>query len=292
MRIGYACTPMGTDKKTTRKFLMKNFSQDNFKKAARQNIEDLTSILEYNVKNHIFLFRISSDIIPFGGHIVNTFSWQKEYKSILTDIGNYIKNNDIRVTMHPGQYTLINSNRQDVVINSVRDLEYHCSFLDSLGIDYHHRVELHIGGIYGDKITALERFINNFNLLSDSLKKRLTIENDDRSYNIDDILGISENLSIPAIFDNLHHQINPSPDDLKNILNHVSKTYSNKNGPMLLHYSQQAQDKRSGSHSLTIDTEKLRDYIEIIQGFEFDLILEVKDKDLSVIKYNKWTLDN
>lgn len=285
MRIGYACTPLGTDKKTTRKFLIKNFNEENFKKAAAQNIEDLISILEYNVKNNIYLFRISSDIIPFGSHKINQINWQKEYKNILRDVGNYINKNNIRVSMHPGQYTVLNSNREDVVLNSIRDLEYHCSFLDSLEIDYHHRIELHVGGIYGDKSAAMQRFIDNFRLLTSSLSKRLTIENDDKSYTIEDVLMASEALSIPAIFDNLHNEINPSLIDLKNILRLVNKTYIKEKGPMLLHYSQQDNEKKTGSHSSTIDTAVLYEYLKSIGAYDFDIILEVKDKDLSVIKY-------
>ncbi|MDV3427047.1 MAG: hypothetical protein LIR50_07660, partial [Bacillota bacterium] len=128
-------------------------------------------------------------------------------------------------------------------------------------------------------------FIDNFSLLSETLKKRLTIENDDKSYTIEDVLMASDALSIPAIFDNLHNEINPSLIDLKNILRLVNKTYREENGPMLLHYSQQDKDKKTGSHSSTIDSAVLYDYLKSIGAYDFDIILEVKDKDLSVIKY-------
>jgi len=98
------------------------------------------------------------------------------------------RNPNIRGSMHPGQYTVLNSPNEEVVEKSIMDLEYHCKFLDSLGVDYSNKIILHVGGVYGDKISAMERFKHNFNRLSNSLKKRLVIENDDKSYTIEDVL--------------------------------------------------------------------------------------------------------
>lgn len=285
MRIGYACNTLGIDKRTSRKFILKNFNLENFHKATSGNLSDLEDILEYNIKNNIFLFRISSDIIPFGSHLINNINWQREYKNTLKGIGKYIKSNNIRVSMHPGQYTVLNSPNFEVVKNAVSDLEYHCNFLDSLDLDYQHRIELHIGGVYGNKSEAIGRFLENFNLLSPSLKNRLSIENDDRSYNIKDILDISKYLSIPPIFDNLHNLINPSIEDNFEILSLVRETTKKEFGPILLHYSEQNINKKKGSHSETIDVSILDNYINSIKVKDFDMILEVKDKDLSVIKY-------
>ncbi|GIW49089.1 MAG: hypothetical protein KatS3mg079_565 [Caloramator sp.] len=156
--------PLGVKYRTNRGFMIKNFTKEKLYEAIHQNLLDLLKILEYNVSKEIYLFRISSDIIPFGGHEINTYNWNIEFKDILIKIGEYIKNNNIRVSMHPGQYTIINSPDSSIVENSIREIEYHTRFLDSLELDYTHKVVLHIGGVYKDKSSAMERFCKNFNL--------------------------------------------------------------------------------------------------------------------------------
>ena len=135
MKIGYACTPITTNARTNRRILLKDFSKDKFLSITKQNLDDLQKILELNIKNNIYLFRIGSDIIPLGSHEINNISWQKEFKYELETIGTFIKNNKIRVSMHPGQYTVINTPKEDVLYKSIKDIEYHCEFLDSLKVE-------------------------------------------------------------------------------------------------------------------------------------------------------------
>ncbi len=134
--------------------------------------------------------------------------------------------------MHPGQYTVINSINQDVVDRSIQRFKIPFIFLDCLGVDETSKMVLHIGGIYGDKKEAMDRFIKNYNLLDSSIKKRLIIENDDVNYNIDDVLSISEEVSIPVVFDNLHHEINPPKYDksIKEWVYQCNKTWKTKDG--------------------------------------------------------------
>ena len=205
MKIGYACTPITTNARTNRRILLKDFSKDKFFSITKQNLDDLQKILEWNIKNNIYLFRIGSDIIPLGSHEINNISWQKGFKDNLETIGTFINNNNIRVSMHPGQYTVINTPKEDVLYKSIKDIEYHCEFLDSLKVDYKNKIILHIGGVYGDKKLAKENFLKGFKKLSDSSKKRLVIENDERNFSLDDVLDISSKLNIPVIFDNLHN---------------------------------------------------------------------------------------
>jgi UV DNA damage endonuclease len=283
-KIGYACTPLSLPYRTSRSFTIKNFTEDKFNKAVKENLSDLLEILKWNHENNILLFRISSDIIPFGSHEKNKFAFWKTFKNELLLCGNYIKNNNIRVSMHPGQYTVLNSVNEAVVKNSILDLEYHCKFLDSMELDYTNKIVLHIGGIYGDKKSAANRFIENFNKLSSSLKKRLIIENDDKSYNIEDVLKISEILTIPVVFDNLHHKLNPCNLDILTILDRVKKSWKPSDGAVKLHYSDQAIDKKTGSHSKFVISENFLNYYELVKDLNCDIMLEVKDKELSAKK--------
>lgn len=285
MRIGYACISLTVDARTNRRLTLKNFSEEKFLHITKCNLEDLKAILENNLKNDIRLFRISSDIIPLGSHPANTVPWQRHFQRQLTDLGTFIKSNHMRVSMHPGQYTVLNSPKEDVVKKAVSDLEYHALFLDSLQVDCSNKLVLHVGGAYGNKSEAINRFCNNYNKLSSSVKSRLVIENDEKNFSLSDVLWISNEVDIPVIFDNLHHQCNHEREvSLDEIMNQVSKTWTEKDGPVKVHYSQQDVKKKTGAHSQTIDVKDFLTYADEVAPFDPDIMLEVKDKDLSAIK--------
>lgn len=286
MNIGYACTPITTNLRTNRRVLLKDFSHTKLDSIIKNNLNDLKGILENNLKNEIFLFRISSDIIPLGSHEINNFNWRKEFNSLLKELGKYIKNNNMRVSMHPGQYTVLNSPNEKTLKKSLRDIEYHCSFLDSLNMDYKNKIIIHIGGVYGDKILAKENFIKGFSKLSESSKKRILIENDEKNFSLDDVLDISSKIHVPVVFDNLHNKCYGDNNySLSEIYSLISKTWNNNlDGKIKVHYSQQDINRKKGSHSPSISSEEFIKYYKSIKAFDPDIMLEVKDKDISSIK--------
>jgi len=193
----------------------------------------------------------------------------------------------MRVSMHPGQYTVLNAQKEDIVQKAIKDLEYHSKFLDALGVNSSNKIILHIGGGYGDKASAMNRFIENFKRLSPSVKNRLVIENDGTTFNIEDVIFVSSKINIPVIFDNLHHECNHELDEpIKEIMKKVAKTWKEKDGDIKVHYSQQNAQKQIGAHSNTIIVKTFLEYYEEIKGFNLDIMLEVKDKDISAIKCN------
>ncbi|MDQ0149698.1 UV DNA damage repair endonuclease UvsE [Eubacterium multiforme] len=285
MKIGYACTPLKINNRTTRTFTLKNYSEENLVNCIDLNLKDLIKILEYNISKSILLFRISSDIIPFGSHTINNFNWSKYFKDDLNKIGKLIKDNSIRVSMHPGQYTVINSINPHTVSKSIMDLNYHCLFLDSLNLDSSSKIILHIGGIYKNKTTAINNFICNYNSLSNNVKNRLVIENDEKNYGINDLLYISEKCSIPIIYDNLHYTCYERlPSNNYSILNLINHTWKEEDGIVKVHFSEQNKLKKKGSHSQTINCSGFLDYIHSIKDLNIDIMTEVKDKDFSAIK--------
>ena len=287
MKIGYACVPLTVDARTNRRLTVKNFSKEMFLQILEQNLKDLWIILENNDKYNIKLFRISSDIVPLGSHSINKVLWYEHFQKELYDIGDFIKDRGMRVSMHPGQYTVLNALKEDIVAKAIEDLEYHTRFLDSLGVDTTNKIILHIGGGYGDKSTSINRFIENFKRLPFSVKERLVIENDDKIFNINDVLFVSKEINIPVIFDNLHHECNHEQEiTLKEIIKKVAKTWQKKDGFIKTHYSQQDSHKQKGSHSKTIIVENFIEYYEGVKEFNADIMLEVKDKDISAIKCN------
>lgn len=285
MRIGYASLTTGVRETNFKTCILKNATDENLLSIIHHNLDSLENIIDYNVKTGIKLFRISSGIIPFGSSSVNELKWWEIFSEKLFYIGSKIKKGDMRVSMHPGQYTVLNSPKDDVVERAIKDLEYHNKFLDSLNLKKEHKIILHIGGVYGDKRSAIDRFIQNYKGLNEKIKNRLVIENDDKSYNIEDVLYISKTLNIPVIYDNLHNKVlcsDPLKDD-SYWIEKVRGTWKKGHGTQKIHYSQQDPTKKPGAHSKTI---KLSEFLEFVKGLDFDIhiMLEVKDKNLSAIK--------
>ncbi|MBU3174809.1 UV DNA damage repair endonuclease UvsE [Clostridium estertheticum] len=287
MKIGYACIPLTINERTSRGLTLKKFSKDIFLDVVKQNIIGLKKILENNEKLNIKLFRISSDIVPLGSHSINEIEWYNYFKNELNEIGEFVKKCGMRISMHPGQYTVLNALKDDIVENAIKDLEYHSKFLDTLGLNSSNKIILHIGGGYGDKNAAINRFIENFKRLSSSVKNRLVIENDGKIFDIEDVLYVSSKIGIPVIFDNLHHECNHQKDEsIKEIMKKVIKTWKEKDGNVKVHYSQQNLQKQVGAHSNTIMVKAFLEYYDEVKEFNPDIMLEVKDKDISAIKCN------
>lgn len=286
MNIGYACLIVGDNNIKYKSCKLKNYNQQKLIEIIGYNLDMLDKAIDYNIKNNIKLFRISSDIIPLASHEIMNINWEIIFMDKLKKIGIKIKNNRMRVSMHPGQYTVLNSPTQSVVSKAILDLKYHTMFLDTLELNSEAKIILHIGGVYGDKDAAIARFIANYNKLDLNIKKRLVIENDDKSYNINDILKISEIINIPVVYDNLHNKINnyDSTKSDRYWINKCSKTWKKGDGTQKIHYSQQDDNKKSGSHSSTIDIIEFKKFYNQIKDMNIDIMLEVKDKDMSAIK--------
>jgi UV DNA damage endonuclease len=285
MKIGYASKTVGipgVPMKTTR---LKNVTDEKLKELIQNNLESLDKILDYNIENDIKMFRISSDIIPFGSHEINQLKWWELFHDELEAIGQKALKHNMRLSMHPGQYTVLNSLDESVVERAVEDLRYHTRFLDALDLDSSHKIILHIGGVYGDKEAAMKRFIKNYEALDQRIKDRLIIENDDRQYTISEVLAISKAAEIPVVYDNLHHASNldDSRSETEWILA-AGETWNSKDGRQKIHYSQQDPDKRLGAHTPTIDLTVFSAFYEALPTKELDIMFEVKDKNLSALK--------
>lgn len=286
MSIGYACLTVGVPNTNQRTCMLKNVSEIKLAEIIKHNLSSLENIIDYNIKNKIKLFRISSDLIPFGSSPVNSLPWWDVFDSEFIKIGEKIKESGMRVSMHPGQYTVLNSPNEEVVKKAYQDLNYHAQILNSLGLGAENKIVLHIGGIYNDKKQAINRFITNYHGLPGRVKERLVIENDDKSYNIFDALEISDILSIPVIFDNLHNLINPCDKQKSEIywINQCRNTWKAKDGHQKIHYSQQDPQKKPGSHSQSIQINKFIDFYNSLERKDIDIMLEVKDKNHSAVK--------
>lgn len=289
MKIGYACLTVGvpdTNMKTTRKA---NATPERLTELIENNLRSMEKMLDYNIQHGIQMYRISSDIIPFGSDKeTNQLDWVHLFQETFQRLAKKINTHDIRVSMHPGQYTVINSPREEVVERAIEDLAYHTKFLDALQVGKSHKIIIHIGGVYGDKDAAKKRFVETYKTLSPAIKARLIIENDDRLYHIEDVLEISKETGAPVVYDNLHNACNLSSKDLTDAqwITRAQETWSEVEGPMKIHYSQQREHARLGAHTQTIYIEPFMDFYESVAPLGVDIMLEVKDKNLSAVKAN------
>ena len=286
MKIGYACTlanPIYGRMKTCR---IKDVDEARLNELIAHNMGVLKRMMEYNVKNKIHLFRISSDLIPFGSSDVNQLRWWDDFRNQFEEIGMIAKDHQIRLSMHPGQYTVLNSPDKQVVERAVADLEYHCRILDAMKLDNTNKIIIHVGGVYQNRKEAIQRFETNYLELPEHIKRRLVIENDDRSYSAEEVLTISKKLNIPMVFDVFHHEVLPSNQGwtLEQWLDEIQESWDVKDGSMKIHYSLQALNKRAGAHSQTIDLTYFVPFYQNIQNRDLDVMLEVKDKNVSAIK--------
>lgn len=286
MAIGYACMTVGVPDTGLSRCVLKNTEEAKLRAVILNNLKALERMLQYNISNGIRLFRISSDLIPFASHPVNRIPWWSDYKEEFLMLEKMIKTFGMRVSMHPGQYTILNSPDDGVTERAVKDLIYHDRLLTALGMDQSSKLVLHIGGIYGDKASAVRRFLQNYRKLPREIKDRLILENDDRNYTIEDVLKISEITGAPVVFDNLHHKVHPPEAALPEIewILESGKTWREQDGRQKLHYSQQKQEGTAGAHSDTIYLEEFLNYYDRLPDQDVDIMLEVKDKNLSAVK--------
>ena len=291
MKIGYPCINRSIGCSSNKKFRLANFTKEKFNETVRNNLNCLDKIVDYNVENNMLFLRISSETIPFASHEVCTLDWKKIFKNELNNIGIKLKENKFRVSMHPGQFTLLNSPNEKIVEKSLAELEYHADFLNAMGLDNTAKIQIHVGGVYGDKDSAIKRFINTFGIASNKIKSRLAIENDDYHYSVKDCLRINKETNIPIILDNLHLECLNDGESLIEAYNIIKGTWSKEDGIPMLDYSSQQKDARIGKHTEHLDSNHFKEFIDIMQNQEFDLMFEIKDKEKSVLEAQQLMLN-
>ncbi len=281
MRIGYPCINRSIGCSANRTFRLANFSEKRLIETAAGNVECLERILAQNVEKGLLFHRISSDIIPFASHPVCTVNWQHRFSSDFSRLGRFVRRHRMRISMHPDQFTLINSTDREVFERSVRELAYHADILDRMDLDGRARIQIHVGGIYGDKDAAMARFIRRFEELDGRIRQRLAIENDDRLYTFSDCVKIWERIGIPVIFDNLHHAVNSSGEGLAEVFGRLVQIWTPETGIPMTDYSDAVSGGRAGRHAEHIDAAAFSRYLADTEGFDFDIMLELKDKERS-----------
>lgn len=284
MRLGYPCINLSLDCRPSRTFRLANLTWDRLRETVAGNLACLERILRWNAERGLLFFRITSDLVPLASHPANRYPWDEFFAPDFARIGAFIRAAGMRISMHPGQYTLLNSPRPEVVAAARADLAYHARVLDLLGLDRTAKIQIHIGGLYGDKSAALARFIREVEGLDPAVRARLVVENDERLFNLDDCLAVSRETGLPVLLDVFHREVYPDGRTLSEALAAAAATWGPQDGPPMVDYSSPLPGGRPGSHAHTLDEAHFRRFLEESRPHDFDLMLEVKDKERSALR--------
>ncbi len=284
MKLGYVSTPQAIGCKANRRFRLASYSEARLVETVASNLACLGDILRFNVAHGLLFFRISSDLVPFASHPVCTFDWCAHFRPTLERLGSFVRAHGIRISMHPGQYTILNSPDAALVGRSLAELDYHCTLLEALGLDASAKIQIHVGGLYGDKLVALNTFCRNYERMAPRLKARLAIENDDGRFSLEDCLAVHAQVGVPVIFDTLHHECLNQGEPLAEALRAASATWGSGDGIPMVDYSSQQPGRRVGTHAETLDVPHFRGFLKAAEGMELDVMFELRDKEASALR--------
>ena len=303
MNLGYACINMelnarkGVDRVTTnRSMIKKTFQEKGLDYASDliiQNVVDLNEIIDWNEQNNIKFFRMSSDIFPWASEYYQDWDSVPHIDFIkmwLENAGLKAKEYGHRITSHPGPFNVLVSPNENVVQNTITDLTIHADIFDFMGLSRtpYNKLNIHCNGVYGDKQSAMDRFCKNFERLPDSVKSRLTVENDDKAsmYSVKDLMYIHGRIGIPIVFDYHHHKFCTGDLSEQQALELAMSTWPDGIVPVV-HYSESKAEHqldesiRPQAHSDLIN--KLPD----TYGNIVDIMVEAKHKELAIREFMK-----
>ena len=283
MKIGYPCLNLTLGCKN-RTFRLRSYSKERLVETIASNLACLKEMLKFNLDHNVLFFRISSDLVPFASHPVCRFNWPEHFRKDFRDIGRFIKTHGMRVNMHPDQFTLINSQDPAIFDRSRKELAYHARVLDLMGLDASAKIQIHVGGVYGDKEKSTARFIERYVKLDAAIRKRLVIENDDRSYTVADCLRIHGEIGIPVVFDVLHDLILPAGVTLRDALRKTAGTWKQRDGLPMVDYGPPGGKQNKVAHADALDPVLFRDFLKATKPIDFDLMLEIKNKEMSALE--------
>lgn len=293
-KIGYACIclSLGDKVSTNRSMVKKTFNQRGISYAselAYSNVTDLLHIIKWNVANNVKLFRLSSDMFPWSSEYnITDLDGFHAIKQILYKCGELANRHNIRITSHPGPFDVLCSPNESVVTKTIKDLETHGEIFDLMGLELspYNKINIHCNGVYGDKLASMDRFCANFQRLSNSVKTRLTVENDDKAsmYSVSDLMYIHEKIGIPIVFDYHHHQFCTGGLTEEQALNLAVTTWPKSITP-IVHYS---ESKSLHENNPAIKPQAHSDIIKSLPntyGLDVDIMVESKHKDLAILPF-------
>lgn len=257
-------------------------------RVSKLNIENTLRILKYNRAMGIQVYRLTSKLIPLATHEELTgWEYQLQFAHELKQLGEFIKQNGFRISAHPDHFTILNPVKQEVLRASINDLDYHVRLYEAMGLeDYRYKLVLHVGGLYGDKCSSIERFKVNFSKLPDRIRKRIIIENDDKCFTAADVLQLCKELDTPMVLDVHHHKCANNGEKLSDLLPEIYKTWDREPFPPKIHFSSPKSEREFRSHADYIDYTDFIMFLNTAKSFDrnIDIMLEAKMKDRALLE--------
>jgi UV damage endonuclease UvdE len=276
MKIGYPCINRSVGCSCGRTFRLSSYSDERLEETVRENLRCLDLILRFNRRESILFFRIGSGLVPFASHPVCTAAWQDTFAGTFGEIGRFVRDHGMRISMHPDQFVVVNAKDPGIVEKSVAELRYHAAVLDAMHLDTTAKIQIHVGGVYGDQKESMERFASIYSRLDESILRRLVVENDDSRYTLADCLRIHEETGIPVLFDVFHHQVNPSGVGAAEAAARSGATWRLKDGILMTDYSTQMPGGRRGRHAESLDPTHFEQFLAETASTDMDIMLEIK----------------
>lgn len=289
IQLGYACISETLNITSSKTYQYTQFEKEqDYQKLDRliqSNFLSLLELLKYNRKNNIHFFRISSNIIPLATKEEVVFDYVKPYQKQYQKIAQELQKSKIRVDFHPSEYCVLNSTKQNVIDNSVTLLKYHKTLLDNFKVKDPILV-LHIGSSEFGKEKAMTRFVNQFSKLPKDLKDCIAIENDDKTYTVEDCLNLAKKIDIPVILDYHHHICNPSSKPLEELLPDIYRTWKNNTPKMHFSSPKSKQKKEFRSHHDYINSDDFLLFLQLLKQInqDTDIMIEAKKKDEALFR--------
>ncbi len=251
-----------------------------------QNLQHTKRILHYNIAHEIELYRFSSSLVPLATHPEVMWDFLTPFKNEWAEIGQLIKDFKLRVSFHPNQFTLFTSPKEEVTNNAVKDMDYHYKMLQAMNALDTAIINIHIGGAYGDKSKSLMQFHQNLKKLPVEIKKYMTLENDDKTYNVEETLITCEKENIPMILDYHHFMANKGEVDLPLYLQRIFDTWKERNLIPKVHISSPKSEESYRSHADFVSMDFVRPFLEMAKTLnqDFDIMIEAKQKNLAMHK--------
>ncbi|MFI7587135.1 UV DNA damage repair endonuclease UvsE [Spongisporangium articulatum] len=285
MRIGYPAINQALSCRCSGTFRLASFSDERMTATIEANLACLGRVLAWNVEHRLTFFRITSNLIPFASHpVARDYDWRARFAAELGALGEYVRAHDLRISLHLGQFVVLNSPTETTYAASVAELTYHAELLEALGLDRTHKFQIHLGGLHGDPEGAFDVFARRYAQLPQIVRDRLVIENDERTASVADCLRLHEKTGIPVLFDTLHHTVKNAGETQLKALDAARGTWSAADGTPMVDYSTQDDAKRVGAHTQTLDVEDFRSFVRRLRGRDVDVMLEIKNKEASAMQ--------
>ncbi len=298
MQLGFVVNPLGKPE-------LKSHDSRRWQNSPHLSVSlaYLRDIFAYLEARDLRMYRMSSSLAPYATHPeFPSFANQlAECRNELVQCGQMARACDLRLSFHPGQYTVANSPNPATLVLSLADLTLQADILNAMDLNAEAVVVTHVGGIFGNKQAARERFATNILTLPERVRRRLVLENDDSRFSVSDTVWVHERTGLRLVFDNLHHRLN-NPDNLsvREALNLCLATWPTNQVPKI-HFSSprtewltESGDRdesprlratRWSRHSDYINPFEFIDFMETASRLrEFDVMLEARAKDLAVMR--------